>query len=110
MGAVMADLEKTRRQVKLRFGDKCVPKCQFRKGKLILEQPIDRENVRHLLETGKTNKLTKFISKKKRPFSAFLTLGKDGKVDFEFEPREKKPAAPKGAKSDAAKPVEAKSA
>jgi DNA topoisomerase III len=86
-------------------------KCKFRMGKLILEQPIDRENVRRLLETGKTSKLTKFISKKKRPFSAFLTLGKDGKVDFEFEPREKKkPAAPKEVKEEAKKPVEAKSA
>jgi DNA topoisomerase-3 len=68
-------------------------------GKVILEQPIDRENVRNLIETGKTHKLTKFISKKKRPFSAFLSLGKNGKVDFEFEPREKKKAEPKAAKT-----------
>jgi DNA topoisomerase-3 len=77
-------------------------------GKVILEQPIDRENVRNLLETGKTHKLTKFISKKKRPFSAVLTLGKNGKVDFEFEPREKKKPEPKTRKAEAQPPVEAK--
>jgi DNA topoisomerase-3 len=34
--------------------------------------------------------LHKFISKKGRPFSAFLVVGKDGKVGFEFAPREAK--------------------
>ena len=76
-------------------------------------------DLKFLLETGKTGKFTKFISQKtKRPFSAFLTINKKGGVDFEFEPREKKPAAAKGAKGAAkpdqaaaeAKPVEAKSA
>jgi len=43
---------------------------------------------------GKTNLLTKFISKKGRPFNAFLVLDKkSGKVGFEFE--ERKPKAPK---------------
>jgi DNA topoisomerase-3 len=36
--------------------------------------------------------LHKFISKKGRPFSAYLVLGKDGKVSFEFEPRAPKAA------------------
>lgn len=85
-------------------------KCNFRMGKVILEQPIDRANVKLLLETGKTGKFTKFISKKKRPFSAFLTVGKNGKVDFEFEPREKKKSVPKVAKSEAQPAVEAKGA
>ena len=46
-----------------------------------------------LLTTGKTDLLTKFVSKKKagRTFKAFLAIGKDGKISFEFEPR-----APKG--------------
>ena len=84
-------------------------KCKFRMGKVILQQPVSRESVRILLETGKTDKLTKFISQKtKRPFSAFLKLAKDAKVEFEFEPREKKPAPPKAPKPEAEKPVEAK--
>jgi DNA topoisomerase-3 len=71
-------------------------KCTFRMGKTILQKEISRDQVKLLLETGKTGKLDKFISQKtKRAFSAFLKLGKDGKVGFEFEPREKKPAVKK---------------
>jgi DNA topoisomerase-3 len=81
-------------------------KCAFRTGKLILQRAITREEVKQLIETGKTGKLDKFISQKtKRPFSAFLKLGKDGKVGFEFEPREKKPAVPKGAKAAPSAPA-----
>lgn len=67
-------------------------KCTFRMGKTILQREIPREQVLKLLETGKTDLLPRFISKKGRPFSAFLKLEK-GKVGFEFEPR--KPSAPK---------------
>lgn len=66
--------------------------CSFRMGKVILQRDIPVEQVRKLLETGKTDLLPKFISKKGRPFSAFLKL-EGGKVGFEFEPR--KPAAKK---------------
>ena len=62
-------------------------------GKIILQKQIDRAQVVKLLETGKTDLLPKFISKKGRPFSAFLVY-KEGKVGFEFAPRE--PKAPKG--------------
>ena len=48
-----------------------------------------------LLTTGKTDLLHRFISKKGRPFSAFLVKGGDGKVSFEFAPREAKTAKPK---------------
>ena len=48
-----------------------------------------------LLETGKTDLLDKFISKKGRPFKAFLAA-KDGKVSFEFEPRQSKAKAKSG--------------
>ena len=54
-----------------------------------------------LLATGKTDLLPRFISKKGRPFKAYLVKGPDGRVSFEFEPR--KPAA-KAAKK-AAKPA-----
>ena len=49
-----------------------------------------------LLETGKSPLLEKFISKKGRPFSAFLVRQPDGKIGFEFEERE--PKAGKGSK------------
>jgi DNA topoisomerase-3 len=68
--------------------------CDFRSGKLILQQPIERPQMEKLLSTGKTDLLQKFISKKGRPFKAFLVL-KDGGVAFEFEPRPAK--AKKGA-------------
>ena len=48
-----------------------------------------------LLNTGKTDLLDKFVSKRNRPFSAYLKLDK-GKVGFEFEVREGKPAAKGG--------------
>jgi DNA topoisomerase-3 len=60
--------------------------CDLRISKVILQQPIERAQIEKLLASGKTDLLTKFISKKGRPFKAFLVL-KDGKVGFEFEPR-----------------------
>jgi DNA topoisomerase-3 len=51
------------------------------------------------LTVGKTDLLPRFISKKGKPFSAYLKL-EGAKVVFEFEPRaprEKKPAAKKKA-------------
>ncbi|MBJ7259479.1 MAG: topoisomerase C-terminal repeat-containing protein, partial [Chthoniobacterales bacterium] len=69
-------------------------KCTFRMGKMILQREISPDDVRKIAADGKTNLLTKFISKKGRPFNAFLTLDqKSGKVGFEFE--ERKPKAPK---------------
>jgi len=66
--------------------------CDFRSGTIILQQPIERAQMTKLLSTGKTDLLTKFVSKKNgRTFKAFLAIGKDGKISFEFEPR-----APKG--------------
>ncbi len=67
--------------------------CDFRSGKIILQRPIEPEQMQKLLTTGKTDLLHRFISKKGRPFSAYLTRGDDGKVTFEFAPREAK--APK---------------
>lgn len=61
--------------------------CSFKTGKIILERPIEREQISKLLETGKTDLLTRFISKKGRPFSAYLIRTADGKIGFEFEPR-----------------------
>jgi DNA topoisomerase-3 len=64
--------------------------CTFRTGKIILQQPIEAAQVKKMLETGKTDLLTKFISKKNnRAFKAFLVI-KDGGTAFEFAPREPK--------------------
>ncbi|SEF40204.1 DNA topoisomerase-3 [Nitrosospira multiformis ATCC 25196] len=68
--------------------------CSFKIGKIILSRPLEREQVMKLLQTGKTDLLTKFISKKGRPFSAYLVAGKDGKIGFEFEVKEAKVKTP----------------
>ena len=65
--------------------------CDFRSGRIILQRPIEREQMQKLLATGRTELLHRFISKKGRPFSAFLVRGADGKVGFEFAPRVAKP-------------------
>jgi DNA topoisomerase III len=65
--------------------------CDFRSGRVILQRPIEREQIQKLLATGRTDLLHRFISRKGRPFSAFLVRGSDGKVGFEFAPRVAKP-------------------
>jgi DNA topoisomerase-3 len=78
--------------------------CDFRSGTIILQQPIERAQMAKLLTTGKTDLLTKFVSKKNgRMFKAFLALGQDGKIGFEFEPR---PPKAKGAAAKTGKPKE----
>lgn len=61
--------------------------CKFKTGKVVLEQPIDRVQVAKLLEEGRTDTLTHFISRGGRPFTAVLKLGEKGKVEFEFPER-----------------------
>jgi DNA topoisomerase III len=68
--------------------------CDFRTGKIILQQAVEREQIKKLLATGRTDLLTRFISKKNRPFKAFLVKTPGGKVGFEFQARPAK-AAPK---------------
>jgi DNA topoisomerase III len=80
--------------------------CDFRSGMIILQQPVEREQMRKLLETGRTDLLPRFISKKNRPFKAFLVKQPDGKIGFEFQPR-----APKGKlPEEKAKPADEKPA
>ena len=74
--------------------------CSFRVSKTILHREIPKEQVEKLIATGKTDLLHRFISKKGRPFSAYLKL-ENGKIGFEFEERKpkskKKIATPKAA-------------
>ncbi len=81
-------------------------KCTFRSGKVILQQPIEAEQMKKLLSTGTTDLLTKFISNRtKRPFSAYLVLEKGGKVGFKFEEKKPKTAAAKTTTTGRAKTV-----
>ena len=81
--------------------------CDFRSGKVILQQAVETGQMEKLLATGRTDLLRNFISTRtKRKFSAFLVRGADGKVGFEFEKREAKPkAALKPAKAVKEKPA-----
>lgn len=58
--------------------------CSFRSGKMILQQPVDRDQMVKLLASGRTDVLRQFVSKKGRRFSASLVIGPEGKVGFEF--------------------------
>lgn len=81
--------------------------CDFRSGRIILQQEILPEQMRKLLVEGKTDLLPGFISQRtRRPFKAFLVRGKDGKTSFEFEERKAKPAAKTSAKAKASAETE----
>ena len=73
--------------------------CDFKSGKIILQQPVLPDELAKLLATGKTNLLEGFISNKtRRKFKARLAYdAKEGKVIFEFEPRAAKVPAKKAA-------------
>jgi DNA topoisomerase-3 len=83
-------------------------KCDFRSGKVILRQEIQREQMEKLLSTGRTDLLDGFFSNRNgRRFKAFLVRQPDGKVGFEFAPRAAKGDADAGA-GKAAKPAKTK--
>jgi DNA topoisomerase III len=68
--------------------------CDFRSGRIILQQEILPEQMTKLLVDGKTDLLPGFVSQRtRRAFKAFLVRGKDGKISFEFEERKAKPGA-----------------
>ena len=67
-----------------------LPSCDFKSGQIILQQPVEPEQMRKLLQDGKTDLLDKFVSMRtRRAFKARLAWSaEEGKVGFEFEPRE----------------------
>jgi DNA topoisomerase III len=72
--------------------------CDFRSGKIILQQPVEREQMTKLLTSGRTDLLRGFVSNRtRRRFSAYLVRQPTGKVGFEFAPRAEKAAARAGA-------------
>ena len=64
------------------------PSCDFKTGHVILQQPVEPEQMRKLLTTGKTDLLDKFVSMRtRRAFKAHLVWDAEaGKVNFEFAP------------------------
>ncbi|WP_373990513.1 DNA topoisomerase III [Duganella sp. BuS-21] len=86
--------------------------CDFRSGRIILQQEILPEQMAKLLNDGKTDLMPGFVSQRtRRPFKAFLVKGKDGKISFEFEERKAKaPAKGKAAAADADDGAEEKKA
>jgi DNA topoisomerase-3 len=75
-------------------------KQTFRIGRIMCQKPITHEMVIQMASLGKTELIKGFISKKGRPFDAFLKL-ENGKMSWEFPPR-----APKIGKDG--KPIERK--
>src|SRR6478609_2603208 len=58
----------------------------FRVGRIMCQKPIPEEQAIKLVGEGKTDLIENFISKKGRPFSAFLKR-EGGKFSWEFPPR-----------------------
>ena len=83
------------------------PSCTFKSGQVILQQPIEREQMTKLLETGKTDLLDKFVSMRtRRSFKAFLEWNKEeGKVGFAFEASKFPPRKTAAGTSGTAKPA-----
>ena len=75
------------------------PNCDFKTGTMILQQPVDHEQMQKLLVTGKTDLLDKFVSMRtRRPFKAMLAWDAEaGKVNFEFAPSKFPPRKTAGA-------------
>ncbi|RDV00113.1 DNA topoisomerase III [Trinickia dinghuensis] len=85
--------------------------CDFRSGKVILQQEIAREQMAKLLGEGRTDLLTSFKSSRTgRNFKAFLVKQSDGKIGFEFEKKEPKEPSAKTAAKTAAKSASRSSA
>jgi DNA topoisomerase-3 len=84
--------------------------CDFKSGKVILQQPIAREQMTKLLASGATDLLEGFVSNKtRRKFKARLEWdAREGKVVFAFEPRPGRPPAKKTGGAAAARPAAAK--
>lgn len=80
--------------------------CDFRSGRVILQQTIQAEQMRKLLAEGRTDLLRDFVSNRtRRKFAARLVRKPDGMIGFEFEPRPARAAkaqAPAGAPEQAA--------
>ena len=59
----------------------------LRISKIILSKTLTDKDIRTLLSDGKSPLIKGFISKKRKPFDAYLLLDDKGKISFEFPPR-----------------------
>lgn len=78
------------RVVKGKYGYGCLnykEGCKFRVSGVICRRVISIANARLLLATGKTAKISGFVSKAGKPFDAVLKLEQDGRVTFDFDAR-----------------------
>jgi DNA topoisomerase-3 len=76
--------------------------CDFRSGRVILQRPVERDQMKKLLASGKTDLLQFVSARTRRPFAAFLVRQPDGKIGFEFEAKDRsKSAGAKGGRSAA---------
>jgi DNA topoisomerase-3 len=92
------DLYETANAYIVRAVDGNEEKTPIKVSRKILDREIPKEQVLKLLETGKTDLLDKFWSKRtKRPFDAYLVLQDNGQTKFEFPPRVAKKATKKAA-------------
>jgi DNA topoisomerase-3 len=80
-----------------------VRSCEFRSGRVILQQPVERAQMQKLLAEGRTALLTGFVSRKGRRFKAYLVKTPGGRIGFEFQPRGDKAAELKAAPASAKK-------
>ncbi len=78
--------------------------CNAKLPKVLCKKDISAENAKLFFTTGKTALIEGMISKKGRPFSAFLgcKAGDKRLLSWEFPPREKKEKAPAAPKKTAA--------
>jgi DNA topoisomerase-3 len=79
--------------------------CDFRSGRVILQQTVQPEQMSKLLAEGRTDLLRDFVSNRtRRKFAARLVRKPDGTTGFEFEPRPARTPKDRGASSGAATP------
>ncbi|MBO7521218.1 MAG: topoisomerase C-terminal repeat-containing protein, partial [Opitutales bacterium] len=78
--------------------------CSFKIWRTMLSHAIRREEVKSLVETGKTPLIDDFVSKRTgKKFSAYLVLKEGGEIGFEFEKRAPKAKGASAKKSSAKK-------
>ena len=88
--------------------------CDFRSGKIILQQEVSEAQMRKLLSEGRTDLLDGFVSARtRRKFKAFLQREPGGRIGFAFAPRpgrETAAAGPQGGEPGAASPARSEAA
>ena len=61
--------------------------CGFTIWKIVAKKKLSESQVKKLMSDKKTDLIKGFKSKAGKPFEAYLTMNKEGKVEFEFLPR-----------------------